>query len=610
MAYGSGDVGGVAAIPYAQPTVDLLQQGGGAFPADPNYGAGGSGKARSWLDYRPSEYRALAPKWTYSRDHYTGEVLDPEKVAHYLVRKAMGEGEETWKERLRLADYANHYASVVDTMVGMLSGIEGDASREWTDEKKRGGLGDPDDPDSWAATLLKDTDGMGSGWIATFMALATELCVTHWAWVAVDGEGGVARVRVIPPESVVNWRWDRVKARDGTPARVLAEALVCESVDLRRSMEDEPRTERRYVQYTLGGWQRWRQDDNGNAIKLGDIDAGDLGTYEYTDRQGRSQLPIFPIKLPMRRMVGYLMAKKCNAIFNRESDRDALLRLANHPKLNYVGSRDEYALGTEDLRKGANVLHQLPANPPHNYIAPPTESAAVATEVLKQKVADFYRTAAKEYDDATPMTATEVRQRVAASEGAFLEHLRAALDTAENGAMWRVEQYLYPTDRAKHFVAKVQRSSDFLPLDPDAVIDKQAARVFGPNVAVPVGHAAATAAAKETAEHQGLPANEAQVAAGVQVQMILDAMTKMPDLPLPAGARALVAVSLMEAAGMVAPATATPAALAAPALDRTAMLAAATALAEASDEAKRREAESFPGTQPPNDNPDNPIAEE
>lgn len=495
---------------------------------------------RSWLDFEAHEYSRNVNRWRYANDHYTGELLDDGALEHYLVRRTQGESLLAFEERKQNADYSNHFATVVDSLAGMLFNVEGDATRVYADENGNG-LGDPEDRDTPIGRLWDDADGRGTGWLTLWKLAATDLIVTHKLWVLVDGNiPGNSQVRLIPATSVPNWRWNE---------GVLSEVVVQERVDSRGSIQDEPKQVEQWVVFRIDGWERWRKDAKGEPELL------DEGRYSFNDRTGMPALPIFPVKLPIRRMVGWLLARKANAIFNRESDRDHLLRVANFPKLNVVAEDNAFKAIKAELNKGSNLLQNDPkATAQHGFIAPDSGPATVATEVLNRKVEEFYITAFREYGDAArEKTATEVRQDVASGVGAFLQLLKAAVDDAENGALWRVEQIEFPNEAGRHFTAHVERTDDFLPLDMDAVIDKLRARYFGSDKPIPTGHQARVQVVRKILAMDGFQVEDAEVDAAVSAEAWLRADAALRNLPVPAEMKAQILIMLAAANNFIPP---------------------------------------------------------
>lgn len=517
------------------PTVEAMRPSGVVAP---NF-------KMAWTDYRHPEYVARFPQWVFCRDHYTGQILLPTKLPLYLYQRARGEPREAWAERLLIADYTPHFSAVVDSLAGMLFGSEADATRKWG-EKEGEGLGSQDDPQTPAGRLWRDADGMGADWTTIWKLLASDLISIHDCWVVVDSLDGEPVVRLFPAESVVNWRMGEYG---------IEEALVCETADMRTSIREEPRSQYRYVHYRLDGWSRHYKDEKTQEV-VNLTGPGDTGTYQFRDHRGYPQLPIFRVSLPLRRMVGYIVARKANAIFNLESARDFLLRVANFPKLNLIAKDTLFKKLVKGLADGDNILQNDPTEGiGHNYIAPLATSAQVAGEALVTKVENFYVTAFREYGDmAREKTATEVRQDVASGVGAFLTLLKAGVDNAENAALWRIEQTLWPENPERWFKASVERSDDFLPPDINAVIERLQLRYYGPDRRVPLGRSAQIHVAKQIADWDGLEVNEDEIAAAVDAENILRLTDALVGFELPPVAKSRLGVRLLEVTGLIHPA--------------------------------------------------------
>ena len=557
----------------------------GIIPVSTEGVAGAAPGSRTpWLLYQHRDYKARVEQWRYALDHYTGDILLPEKRPRYLIQRRQGETDQAFEERSDLADYTNHFATVVDSLAGMLFNVEANANRVFNDEKNETlGLGSPDDPDTPMGSLWRHADEDGNGWLTFWKALAIELCLLHRAWIMVDSVDGEPNLRLISAPLVPNWR---------SVSGVLTEALVEEYVDQRGSLRDEPDVVTRYLHLTPQGWQRYALNRQQEILTL--TERGDFGTYSFTSPTGQRALPIYCVELPMRRPVGYLMARKANAIFNQESARDHLIRAANFPKLVLMGGDQLLAALEDALKRGSNVLQGSKDHGAHTYISPDASCATVATDVLKRKVEEYYITAYREYgDSAAQRTATEVRQDVSSGAGAFLQLLKAALDDAENNAYWRIEQILHPDDRRYWFQAHVERSDEFLPADPESAIQRLKERVFGVDQTVPVGRTARMEAAKQIVSWAGLPVNEAEIEADVKARAVIDVLKLGIELPMPGRVKGQAVLDLVAANGLI-DAEATVEMVDGQQQSLTSQLTKEVmALAEAQDEAARRQAESF-----------------
>lgn len=505
----------------------------------PAYAAGiaGVSKAQTWLEHRHPEWRKHWVKWRYARDVYTAEVLDPENLSNYLIRKGTGETEPAYHERQALADFTSHFGLCADALAGMLFHVEDDATRVFGD------LGKSDDPATVIGKLYRNADGE-TGYATLWKQLGVELTITHCHWILVDVVAGAPRVTLVEPERVVDWVMDESG---------LSMVKVCESVDRRASLESAPDTVEQYIVFTREGWQRYRVVQSKGAKATVEL-VGPPGVYRYEDASGQPQLPIFRARLPLRRNVGYPLAKKNVAIFNKESERDHLLRAANFPKFLVVGDDTVFGKINAELAKGAFAIQDDPnTSKSHSFASPPTGSVEIATKVLDQKVEQFYKTFFREYSDtAQEKTATEIRQDVASGVGAFLQMLRAGLDDAENETLWRLEQAVSPNDRAKWFKARVERSQNFQPLNVDETIERLRTRYFGQTKAVPVSREARVEVLRQIAAWDGMPFDEKSAGTAVDNYELMETVELLDkQLPVPDAAKAELAIRWLERLGVV-----------------------------------------------------------
>jgi len=498
-------------------------------------------KELTWLEYQHPEYRRSWFKWYEAQAHYTGELLEEHQIEHFLIRKSSAESWEAYRERKNLADYTPHFSTAVDSLAGMLFQVENNAKR-FTGSPAVPGLGDSKNLDEPFHRLWHNIDGFGTNWITFFKQVAIELIHSHTAWIAIDtiqGDNGVARLW--PAMSVTNWRWE-----DGR----LVEVVVEEVQDVRASIKDEPQFEERWVVYKLTGWERWRKDE-----KSGDPVLVDEGGYTFEDEMEQPILPIFPISLPMSRHVGWMMARKANVIFNKESERDHLLRAANFPFLLLVMADKQFRTALNKIRQGVRALQVDPSHGGnHSFIAPGSESATVATSVLERKVDEFYVTFFQSYgDSARERTATEARQDVSAGVGAFLQLLKVAVDEAENNVMKLLAQIEFPADERRWFVNTVQRSEDFLPMNVAAEIEKIKERYFGADKIVPIGKTGRAGAAKRIAEWDGLEIDENELNASLILDAASRALDLLREVSMPPQAKAELTITTLIALNILDP---------------------------------------------------------
>lgn len=553
----------------------------------------------TWLDMRHPDYRAQVSKWNFARDHYESNVLDGSRVSTYLVRKAQAESEPAYLERTALADYTPHFSTVVDSLAGMLFAVEGDAIRFLGDEE-RPGLGDPTDEKSSMHRLWKNADGQGTGWLTIFKQLAIELIASHCSWMVVDQDArGRAAVRHWPAPSVINW-WHDPETGD------LAEVLISEVVDKRASIKESTaeKFQRSYVLYTREGWERWEKTKEGKAVQVGGQPYG----RPFVNEDREPILPIYPVVLPMNRHVGWTLAKKANAIFNKESERDHLLRTANFPLLILVGTDAQFASHVEDLKRGVRALRHDPQySSTHQFIGPDSGPAAAVGEVLKRKVEEFYVTAFREYGDAArEKTATEVRQDVASGVGAFLGLLKAAVDDAENEALKRVAQIEHPNDERRWFVNHVERSDSFIPSDIQQIIQGLKDRYFAPQTPLPIGPTGLINVLRDITEFDGVQIDENEIKAAVMTGELSRLVDLFKELPVPAEVRVKLTLDLIVALGAVDPEEAITLADGAETKMIDVLRAEMLKLAQADDEARKRMAAPLDFGPPPPGGPPPP----
>lgn len=538
-------------------------------------------KKQSWLRYEHPEYTRNKTRWQYVRDHYTGEVIEAGKIIAYLKQRVTGETPETYKERCDLADYTPHFSECVESLAGMISAVEGDANRTFLDENGKG-LGKIDDPATPIGRLWQKA-GPDGGYLTIMKNLAIELTHSHMAWLFVDPGKKESTIKVLPALMVQNW------ADDGS------EALIIESVDTRSSLMDAPSMQTQWLHITTRGWQRYTEDKNGDPLKV-----GEPGVWAFESHNGTPIIPLVQVRLPMKRPIGYQQARKANVIFNKESVRDFGQRIAGFQKLVVAADDTLYAKLETAISAGANLLQEDPANAGggHRYIGPDPAPATSLTETIKQNVADFKATFHKAYDDsAAQKTATEVRQDVGSGTGAFLQLLKAGLDDAENGALMLLEQAEFPNDRGKWFIARVERSDDFVPVDINAVQAESAKLAFGEGKAVPMGATARIALAKEIAENRGAKIDPDELDAHVRISTMIEILESAPTsgLVIPAETKADMVVMAVQAAGLLPKDAEEQMADGTKKPKRDVIRAAALKLIKAADDAKAREAEAISG---------------
>ena len=134
--------------------------------------------------------------------------------------------------------------------------------------------------------------------------------------------------------------------------------------------------------------------------------------------------------------------------------------------------------------------------------------------------------------------------------------LRAAVDDAENGALWRLEQALYPDKSAQWFIASVERSKEYTPIDSAKIADKMRVKYIGDSYntkVVPIGRDGMVTVVKQLAKYDNVQVNEAQLEAAVDLFMLRSTMDSFAVLPIPAEVRADMAVQQLLAMGYLDP---------------------------------------------------------
>lgn len=454
------------------------------------------------LEQKHPEYERMKPLWDFTRAHYDDRhlyrALDGENNEKYLPKKAQSEHPQEYKERKKLASYANFLGPVIDSFVGLLFHKEDEAERDW------GALGDLESDNSYAALIAEDADRSGTDHEAQLKQVATDLMQYQKTVLLVDTNKteqdqniSVAQARNrgirpawkrIPPQSLVNWREDE----DGR----VVEALIREQTDARDSLEDQPELaeQDRFLHYELlddddreGGEDtaRWRRLLENPESDTGYVVVGE-GTIEYEDPQGQPDIPVYVGTLPMNRYPAHTLARLANRIFNLESAGIHWpIRKAGFETLVHSGQGFEEF--KENRRNGANVIQEQLSTEEggkgHRYIGPSMDGPKAAAEERERLVQQFWRVAQFEFSDqAAERTATEIKADFVASMGAFLNVLAGALDEAESRVLFLLEQAAGQEPGG----AEVQRARNFGVEDGLALVQRLAEVFFGKQSGVPL----------------------------------------------------------------------------------------------------------------------------
>jgi hypothetical protein len=405
-------------------------------------------------------------RWIYSHDQYTGDYAEHDKIKRYLQKKSRSETDEMYDERCKTSDIRLDFATAIDGLNGIMFAKEKDTARSF------GLLGDVDEVGSIAHRLNDNADGEGTNWNAVFKGASIKASIYNEVWCLVEGIGAKeedAKVHIIEPQYVVNYYPSVGK---------MEKVLVKEVRDARDSLESEPRETDVFIEYSIDGWRRYKA---GAIIES--------GTYEYwaTGEKKERILPIFRTKLPMPRDVGYLLARRQNALFNMFSARDNAIRDMAFAFLGIVADENQFDDVIEKWKEsGMRVLRTEPGTSNHYFFSPDAGYLSEFNNILQKSVEDFYINAFKEYGNAASQkTATEVRLESRTGIEAFLALLVGAVDDIENNALWRLEQIYFPDSPNQWGEANAVRSRNFQPEDVQKGIEDMARRYFGGNIPAP-----------------------------------------------------------------------------------------------------------------------------
>lgn len=490
-----------------------------------------------WIDNKHSEYQEWHDRWIYSQDHYEAEVIDKANV--YLQQRKQGESKDAFDERVSISDYLPLLGHVIDSLAGMLFAVEAKAERQWT-EQEGDSLGSQEEEGTVAHALSRDSDGKGTDWVTKWKRFAIDVIVNQKLWVLIEGKTENrphASVKIINPVDVPDWMEDK----NGR----ITEAKVLDKMYDRDSIKEAPEESDGAFIYTLDGWEQHKRvekvvagQDGRQQVEIS-TEMVNFGFYHYEDKDGNRILPIYRVELPLRRYIAYILAKKNNAIFNKESAKDFLEWVACFPILNVFGDDELFKAVKQALTEGNRVLQNKPESTnAHAYTAPSTAPAERLSDSLKEKIEMFLFVAFQQFSDsAQEKTATEVRQDLSRGIGAFLELLRGTVDEAENNAFWRIEQVYFPAvsfqrnedgeitseqqlarNRQVWGQANVERSSDFMPIDIEKRIKEMAELFFGMGT-VPLDKEAMVDAADSIAKHYNIEADRDELEKIIESKM-------------------------------------------------------------------------------------------
>lgn len=434
-------------------------------------------------------YDTLADKWEYAWEVYTGEYADQANIETYLKRRQQGEHHLNYEERKSeaLADPALDYGLVVDSLNGIQFTAEPKSSRTWQETSDDGqpvrdvSLGDPEEEGTRAYRLKRDIDAEGTALKTLLKHVGVRFKTKQWVWGVVDaaikdGNDNVLRPPIgslVEPEQVVNWRSENGR---------LVEVLTTTTIDAREDVADEWEENQvdAYIRYDLDGWTI--VDDE--MEELVEAPVRTSAEYEYwaTEEQNQRILPIFCQRLPLPRRVGYLMARKNVALFNKESELDNYGRLICIPRLSLAAEQAQK--NAEDLAEGTVLTH--PPESSNEFLTPPAQAFSALDKRLERKRQAYMVQCFREYGNAAQEeTATEKEQDWAAGVAAYLTLEAGALQDFERQLMWRMEQAVFGDTPSAWGQYSIERSTDFEPQDVKEQLEKLISQIFPGRVPVP-----------------------------------------------------------------------------------------------------------------------------
>lgn len=355
-----------------------------------------------------------------------------EGAERYLVQYKQGESQTQFEERVALAAFRPLLGEAIDAVAGVLMQALPRVERSW------GSLGSEETPGTAAYRLERSIDAQGQDFDVLSLEAAVHLLLYNEVWALVDGPSTDphgheidGRVTLLSPLSVPNW----TESSHG-----LEEVLIKEQVLSGSSLFEEPELVDQYLLVSPAGWSRWASREGKPVSVASGLYSEDGRTF--VSRSGLSVPPVVRVRLPFRRHVAAQLAGLARTIYNLESDRDALLRAASHPKLQLTASESEARSIVRGLRRGSNTLVSNPEHARgHGYIAPSTDGAEELRVVLDQKTKAFRQAAWRLYDaEARIATATEAMLQRSEGAGAILTVLATAVEELESSVLHFLEQ--------------------------------------------------------------------------------------------------------------------------------------------------------------------------
>jgi len=486
-----------------------------------------------WTSRRSESYQRMKKKWITAWVHYEADINILRSEEH-LIRRAQGESPGQYDERKKTSDYLPLFGTTVDSLVGRLLAIE-PVAREFSRENFKEGLGKTDVVGTPAYNIWRDCDGSGTNWLTMIEDLAIRVLVFNAMWIyvkpQVKANGTEAQIRLIEPIQVVNER-----EVDGA----LSEVLVREVRDARTSIRDAFKEMEVYTLFTHEGYIEVfvSKDARGKTV-FDERPIAPYGTNGFsfwrTSDKKKKQLPIFRCALPLRRYVGHILAEKNAVLFNQESERDNLLRVACTPLFIFVGNNKAFETAGENREKGHNALQLDPqASNKHYYAAPQTAPGELRTKVLRDKIADYFVSGFRFYEDSIrgkQKTATEIGQDAASGEGSILNTMGNTIDEAESNIGWLLYQCYFPDKPELWGQFSCSRPTDYTVASPREEADKIIEAVFG-GEPLPIGNVGREKAIQAWAKAYRIDPALAEVKTDVR-EWALAVMANLRDNPEP-----------------------------------------------------------------------------
>jgi len=456
----------------------------------------------SFLDYKHPHYKRKAHEWIFAHDHLSAAILDElmsaglgtieeiflqqdpgssnasVAIGSYLQKRLQGESDEAYRERQGIADYTPLYPHGVIT----LSGLAWSNAEDTTTTFSESDLGDPKDEETIAGMLQRDFDGKGTDRDVVLKLATTDIIATKEIWMLVEGvkrdEQGVAMnkgsVRFFLPQDVIDWTEDDTGMLDAVKVRYRK--------DTRKDITEKPEEIDIYQVFRKDGWVKYAKGKDGKEKEIARSTYGgdrneSFRYYTTSDpNTWHERLPIRRYELPIRVNLGYVMARKANAIYNMESARDFQLWAACFPKAMLDVLNEDKSLNEplyNELRKVIDNGDNAWPGAGHEFKTPPVEGAEIRNATLEMKAKQFMKTFFQlAADQAVERTAAEIKVDFKTGVAAFLGGVVTTLDEMENDAWFLLEQVNFPGERGKWGKTKVKRSQDFSHIDVDAEIDR------------------------------------------------------------------------------------------------------------------------------------------